>query len=241
MPLVGKFGCSMNWKLKNRASLFGGELATDYTIRPRDADDNLLVGLRLKLADHPFLRDLKPDRIALINNIYQDNRIDGRLATLFERLNALALVLIPLSVRGVWRGFITITFSQQRQFSEREGRIFSALSDQAGVAIDNRLLLKQTELEVSRNENLYAASRIINTSQTSKDLVYAAVAINTDYALNFALSLLEGELDATGWPSHARMVAQSEGGAVRDVDILYPIFITPDSPMRLRNPRNYQR
>ena len=217
-----------------------GELVSDYSIRQRDAGDENLVGLRLRIADHPFLRDLKSDRIALINNASQDSRVDRLLITVFERINAMALVLIPLSVRGVWRGFITITFNQPRQFSEREGRIFSALSDQAGVAIDNRLLLRQTELEVARNENLYAASRIINTSQTTKDLVYAAVATNTDQSLNFALSLLEGDLDATGWPTQARMVAQSESGGVKELDTLYPIFITPDSPMRLRNPEIIQ-
>jgi GAF domain-containing protein/DNA-binding response OmpR family regulator len=213
-----------------------GELTADYSIRPRDEGDENLVGLRLRLTDHPFLRDVKADRIALINNAQVDARVDRLFLTVLERLNALALVLIPMSVRGVWRGFITITFSQARQFSEREGRIFSALSDQAGVAIDNRLLLRQTEQEVARNENLYAASRIINTSQSAKDLVYAAVATNTDPALNFALSLLEGELDASGWPTQARMVAQSDHGAVKELDTLYPIFITPDSPMRLRNP-----
>ncbi len=213
-----------------------GELTADYSIRPRDKGDENLVGLRLRLTDHPFLRDVKSDRIALINNAQVDVRVDRLFLTILERLNALALVFIPMSVRGVWRGFITITFSQARQFSEREGRIFSALSDQAGVAIDNRLLLRQTEQEVARNENLYAASRIINTSQSAKDLVYAAVATNTNPALNFALSLLEGELDASGWPTQARMVAQSDHGAVKELDTVYPIFITPDSPMRLRNP-----
>ncbi|PJF26586.1 MAG: hypothetical protein CUN52_15635, partial [Phototrophicales bacterium] len=29
---------------------------------------------------------------------------------------------------------------------------------------------------------------------------------------------------------------RSEHGIVNEIDILYPIFITPDSPMRLRNP-----
>ncbi|MCL4254388.1 MAG: GAF domain-containing protein, partial [Anaerolineae bacterium] len=213
-----------------------GQLISDYTIRPRESGDENLAGLRLRLTDHAFLREVQPDRIALINNAHEDARVDRLLLTVLERLNAIALVLIPLSVRGVWRGFITIAFAEPRQFSDREGRIFSALSDQAGVAIDNRLLLRQTEEEVARNENLYAASRIINTSQTSKDLVYAAVATNTDQHLNFALSLLEGELDPTGWPSQARMVARSEHGGVHEIDVVYPIFITPDSPMRHRNP-----
>lgn len=212
------------------------ELVAYYAITPRAIGDEQLTRLRVRIADHPFLRDAKSDRISLINNVQQDDRVDPLLATMLERLNARALVFIPISVRGLWRGFITITFPQPRQFSDREGRIFSALIDQAGVAIDNRLLLRQTEEEVARNENLYAASRIINTSQSAKDLVYAAVATNTNPALNFALSLLEGELDATGWPTQARMVARSEHGTVNEIDVLYPVFITPDSPMRLRNP-----
>ncbi|HRF95756.1 MAG TPA: GAF domain-containing protein, partial [Aggregatilineales bacterium] len=58
-----------------------GELTTDYSIRPRAEGDENLVGLRLRMSDHAFLRDLKADRIALINNTLQDARIDRLLVT----------------------------------------------------------------------------------------------------------------------------------------------------------------
>jgi hypothetical protein len=131
---------------------------------------------------------------------------------------------------------ITIEFDKARRFTEREGRIYSTLIDQAGVAIDNRLLLRQTEAEVARNENLYAASRIINTAQTPQDLVQAAAATSEHPDLHFALSMLEGELDENGWPGRARMLARSDGMNVEEVSLVYPLHIAAGSPILDREP-----
>jgi GAF domain-containing protein len=131
---------------------------------------------------------------------------------------------------------LTIEFPKVRSFNEREGRILTALIDQAGVAIDNRLLLQQTEQEVARNENLYAASRIINTAQTMQDLVYAAVATTNNVELDFGLSLLEGEIDGTGWSKQARIVARSQGGVITEDDFIYPLYLAEDSRLRNREP-----
>lgn len=211
-------------------------LETDLALDTRDENNQNLSGLRLRVQDHQFLRSLQPEQIVLVNNVRTDNRIDNGLKLIFRRLGAESGVIIPLNVRGVWRGIIMVEFDAPREFTEREARVYSSLSDQAGVAIDNRLLLQQTELEVARNENLYASSRIINTSQNFQDLVYAAVATTTDQSLNYALSLLEGDLDTMGWPSRARMVAQSDSGMVQDIDVTYDLNILSESPLRQREP-----
>lgn len=191
---------------------------------------------RLHLPDYPFLQTLRGDQITLVKHVEKDARLDDGMRQHFRQLNAQAVVLIPLSVRGVWRGVIMMEYAEPREFSEREGRIFVALIDQAGVAIDNRLLLQQTEEEVARNENLYASSRIINTAQNMQDLVYAAVATARDQSLNFSLSLLEGRLDETGWPTRARMLARSEAGVVHEVNATYTLSIPRTSPLRQREP-----
>jgi PAS domain S-box-containing protein len=211
-------------------------LQADLIIGNRDENNRNLQGLRLRIQDHPFLHNMSRESVTLVRQSRLDNRIDSGLKLIFRRLSAEALVIIPLVVRGQWRGLITVGFPNTRKFTERESRIYGALTDQAGVAIDNRLLLRQTEQEVARNENLYAASRIINTAEKMQDLVYAAVATSNDPTLNFALSLLEGELDAESWPTRARMVAQSTGGAVNETDMFYPFEVNADSPMRNREP-----
>jgi len=211
-------------------------LQTDLAFSERDENNQNLTGLRLRMHDHNFLRAIRSDQIVLVENVRTDNRIDNGLKLIFRRLAAESLVIIPMNVRGSWRGLMMMGFKEPRQFDEREARIYGALSDQAGVAIDNRLLLQQTERQVTRNENLYAASRIINTAQNFQDLVYAAVATSPDPTLNYALSLLEGGLDATGWSTQARMVARSQAGIVHQVDIPYTLHIQPESPLRQREP-----
>jgi GAF domain-containing protein/DNA-binding response OmpR family regulator len=212
------------------------ELQTDLANGERPPNNEDVSGVRVRLSDHPFFEEVNEESVALIGDVRNDTRLDTGLRLIFRRLSAESVVLIPLSVRGAWRGLITIEYDEPREFSDREGRIYTALIGQAGVAIDNRLLLQQTEEEVARNENLYAASRIINTAQNMQDLVYAAVATSNDPSYEFSLSLLEGELDETGWPTRARLVAESAAGHVFDRDEVYPIHITQDSPMRAREP-----
>jgi len=212
------------------------QLVVDHAIAERDSGSQTTSGMRLHLPDHPFLKTLRSDVVALSTHLRDDPRLDSGLKLVIRRMGGSAVVFIPLNLRGIWRGLITVAFAERRDFTEQEGRIFTALIDQAGVAIDNRLLLQQTEEALTRNENLYAASRIINQAQTMGDLVYAVVATNEDPSLRFELSLLEGDLDETGWPSRARIVAQSEGRAIKEVDILHPIFVPQDSAMRVREP-----
>lgn len=210
------------------------ELQADYATAGEAARE--LVGLRLNIGHHEFLRNLQENRVTLVKDVRQDSRFDPQLLDILDDLDTVSLAVIPLIVRSVWRGAVTITYDHARDFSERESGIYSALIDQAGVAIDNRLLLRSTEEALSRNENLYAASRIINQAQDAKELVYAVVATSNDPSLQFSLAMFEGDLDRTGWPSKFRLVAQSAGGIVHPRNEVYPIGVAAESPMRRREP-----
>ena len=129
--------------------------------------------------------------VITINDIKTDPDIDKGLSDLTAQMEARSIVFIPLSMRGQWKGFITIYFNQTHNFTEREIRIHNALIDQAGVAIDNRLLLEQTEYALERNEKLYTSSRIINTANTLQDLIYAAVATTTSTKVDFWLGIFD--------------------------------------------------
>ncbi|RMG82252.1 MAG: GAF domain-containing protein, partial [Chloroflexi bacterium] len=216
------------------------QLEVDVSNTPREEDEAALIGLRLNLAEHSILNRMTADKVTLVHDILHDNRVDDELRDVFAQLGARALVLIPLAVRGVWRGVISVALPEPKRFNEREGRLFTALIDQAGVAIDNRLLLKQTEEALARNENLYAASRIINTAQTMQDLVFAAVAVAGAAPIDFALGLLEGRLDESGWPTALNVVAQSEYGNVFEMGIAYPIRVPVQSQLRGREPEVFE-
>ncbi len=190
----------------------------------------------LRLDDHPFLKEIERAQVSLISDIDQDDRLDEGLHRLFKGFNAVAVVMIPLTVRGTWRGIITIEFDEVRQFNEQENRIYIALVAQAGVAVDNRLLLQQTEQEMARNVNLYAASRRINQATRMQELIDAAVATTHNPALNFSLSLVDGEDDSTGWPTRERVVARSDAGNVFEANELRPLKVPLKSPLRERRP-----
>ncbi len=212
------------------------QVYADSARHPRDAANENLIRLRLHTPDHPLLADLQPGQVIVVYDTRADSRLDTGLQLIFRRMAARAVVVVPLYVRSGWLGVLMVEYAQARRFTEREGRLFQALIDQVGVALDNRLLLVQTEQALSRNENLYAASRTINIAQTYADLVNAAVSTSSDAYLDFSLGLLEGSLDDSGWPTQIRLVAYSQGGEIIESDTLVPIDIPPGSPMRQREP-----
>jgi len=196
----------------------------------------LLNGLQLRVDEHPLLANIS--EVLLVQDTQHDKRLDDEFRNLFAQLNARSVVFLPLNVRGKRRGSILIEFPTVREFSERDGRIYNNLIDQAGVAIDNRLLLRQTENALSQNERLYAGSRMINQAQGLDDLVRAAVITNNTPDMNFGLAVFEGQLDDTHWPANLRHVAQSRSGGIYEPQRLYSIAVNVDSPLRRREPVN---
>jgi GAF domain-containing protein/CheY-like chemotaxis protein/HAMP domain-containing protein len=211
-------------------------VAADWSNDERDEQTANFLKLRVSFEDSLFLNEMEPSQVRVVTDLTRDTRLDDDLKMIFRNLGARSVVFIPFSARGQWRGLLTINFPEERTFTESEGRIFTALIDQAGVAIDNRLLIQQTELTLDQIERLYAASRIINTATTSPELVRAVVAATTDTNLNFELGLLEGPLDPSGWPTEIRKVAYSERGQVHEINQVEPLNIEPTSPLRRREP-----
>ena len=211
-------------------------VTADWSREERDWQEATLMGLRVRLVDYPFLANLPESQIVLISDVERDQRLDEALRVIFRSVDARAVAIIPLNVRSEWRGLIMVAFASARAFTDQEGRVFTALIDQAGVAVDNRFLLRQTESQLTQIERLYAASRAINTAHSLPDLLLAVHNSAGSLALDFALSLLEGALDEQGWPTRERLVAISEKGTVREVDYAYPLDLRPTSPMRNREP-----
>ncbi|MEO0594539.1 MAG: GAF domain-containing protein, partial [Chloroflexota bacterium] len=195
-----------------------------------------LRGRRYQIVNYPFLQALTGDAPTIVQDVNDGTFVQDNLRNLFLSISGQALAIVPLSIRGIWRGFLSLTYAEPRTFGTQEQRLLQALITQAGVAVDNRLLYQQQENALVRQEKLYAASRIINTSQSLADLVYAAVATSSDPDLDFWLSLIEGNKDDIGWGDEARIVAKSEGGSISNTDEMHEILIPANSPMRQREP-----
>ncbi|MBZ0287797.1 MAG: GAF domain-containing protein, partial [Anaerolineae bacterium] len=211
-------------------------VAADWSSEARPDEAANFLKVRLHFADVQFLNTMHDNQVKIVTDVQRDIRLDDDLKAIFRGLDARAVVFVPFSARSTWRGIITFEFPEAREFSESEGRIFSALIDQSGVAVDNRLLIQQTEMTLDQIERLYAASRIINAAQTMPELVRAVVAASTDTDLYFELGVLEGQLDSMGWPTQVRKVARSEMGQIREMDVLEPLKLDLNSPLRRRDP-----
>jgi GAF domain-containing protein/DNA-binding response OmpR family regulator len=210
------------------------EVAADWQVNTRPAREVLLNGLEIHMADHPILSAMTETDIVLVSDIERDTRLDDTLRSLFASLNVRAAVFVPFSVRGVWRGILVMEFPEPRTFTEREGRSYTALIDQAGVAIEARLLLRQNELALADIERLYTGSRIINMAQSLPELVRAAVETSAGSGLDFELGAFVGEVDATGWSTSLHMVARSFGEQVIESEEVIAMPVPLDSPLRRR-------
>ncbi len=214
------------------------ELAAHWWFTPQMGEKAFVIGTFLPLNESTFLSSLEENRVKLVQDITRDQRLDEHLKEAYRKMGCQAIVVIPFNVRGQWRGLLTLYYAQSRTFSETEGRIYTALIEQAGVAIDNRLLLRQTEMTLSQIERLYAASRIINAATDFPELVRAAVAATTtDW--DFELGILEGHIDKTGWPTLIHKVARSNKGEVIQLDQIEELKIPADSPLHQRQPEQF--
>lgn len=213
-------------------------LSIDLAILPRPIN-NRVIGQRLRMEDYEFFRRMSGNAVTTIEDASKISMNSGSLLEILTSLNARSLVFIPLNMRGVWKGFLSIEFDTPYHFNERELRIYNALIAQAGVAIDNRLLLQQTEDSLTRQEKLYAASRIINTSQSLADLVYAAVATTSEDGLDFWLALLEKSRSEQG-ADYARIVAKSLKRVVSEANESHELLVSLTNFIQRREPEIIQ-
>lgn len=207
------------------------------TTRPFEySDDEGQADSRIYLPQHPIFNQLTGSTVVSIQNVATHPEMDDNFRQLAETINAQSIIFVPLNMRGQWNGFFTIYFDKPHVYNDREKRVYNALVDQAGVAIDNRLLLEQTEMALERSAKLYTSSRIINTSQNLSELVYAAVVTTGNAQLDFWLGLLEEVQVNQAWDGQLRIVAHSEMGQVVETDEVHTIHIPSTSSIIRHEP-----
>ena len=147
-----------------------------------------------------------------------------------------AKLATDISIRGEVIGRFEANLPEGQQFSDADRQILQSVAERVSLALENARLFQETEVALQRQEKLYAASRIINTSQNLSDLVRAAVATASDLNLDFWLALPYGERDKDGWTELVEVIAKSHAGEVEEVSEIHPSFSMEHSAMRRREP-----
>jgi len=104
------------------------------------------LGQRQALQRVPVARLLSPTEPVLVEDLLNDPRIDGdfRAGT-----SAKSLFLAPLTVGGLWIGFIQSAFRLPTRIVEQEVRRLMVLAGQAAIAIQNLRLLEESQRRAS--------------------------------------------------------------------------------------------
>jgi PAS domain S-box-containing protein len=131
-------------------------LAANWTAEPVDPSNNLSIGTRFRLSDFPLSRlwISSPEQAILIGDINQDERIDPFLLSIYQQGNVIATALLPLMVRGNWIGLVNLAWAAPQTFTEHHQRLFNSLAVQIAVAVNNQLLLEQTQGALIEQERL---------------------------------------------------------------------------------------
>lgn len=135
------------------------------------------IGTRFKLADfattHLWLDD--PSTPLFFENVARDERVDAATQAIFEQLEIQAAVWLPLSIREQWVGIVYIYWSEPYVFSNSEQRLFSLLTNQAVVLINNYLLLEQTRRQARREQIVNAITQKIQGTVTIETALQTAI------------------------------------------------------------------
>lgn len=138
-----------------------------------DGSFALPVGVRLFANSHPAMKLINPEALApvLVHNVATDERLDSGLRQAFGQNNTQATAILPLAQGKRWLGLIVANWNTSHHFSETEGRLLQALSQQAATATNNLLMQNKTQAALAETEQLYHASRKITSATTLQEIV----------------------------------------------------------------------
>lgn len=129
------------------------------------------------LSDYPsYLIGLKdPENPVLIENVETDPGLDPPSRSLFLRMGAKGLAILPLAVNRRWVGIIFINWDQPHTFTKQEQRLYTNLARQAAVVVNNRLLLDQTRKRAQELQTVAQVSTAASTILNPQDLLQTVV------------------------------------------------------------------
>lgn len=154
----------------------------------------------------------KPDEPMLISEIATDPRTDAHSRSLYAGNGYVSTVLLPLVVEQQVVGNVSISWRTPKQFTERDERIFLAVSKHAALVLHNRLLVEKSQQALrERAQQSGLLSRVLENLPIGVMLVDAAshkTLLSNAAAAALSPGLRPGGGDAS--PSHRLLRPGSE-------------------------------
>ena len=141
------------------------------------------VGTRLFLPELPHASLLTTEEPLFIDNIADEPTLSNLEREAFAPVGAKAVAILPLKFVGQAIGLVTVYFTKPYTFSQDIQRFWSALIDQAGIALNNRQLIQK------------AAYRVVQMETAAKVAQTASSLIELDDLLKSAVNLIRDHFD----------------------------------------------
>ncbi len=135
------------WARLASASIYG-EPTNDILAMP--------IGTRIQLSDFALSRLwlANSERVTLISDTDQDEQLDDELREICKQASVHSMAILPLVLGVRWVGLINMIWTQPHQFTDRNQRLFQAISGQTTVVVNNWLLLRQAEERAQQLEQV---------------------------------------------------------------------------------------
>ncbi len=109
----------------------------------------ITTGLRSGLSETPLAQLATPDEVVVIRDA-NDSRLPLSTRDWLAQANAQAVMLVPLSVRGRFDGFISAIAEQPHDFQDSEVRLMQSAAEQLGVVLNNLQLTAEMQATLQR-------------------------------------------------------------------------------------------
>lgn len=179
-----------------------------------------VIGMAFPIAALPMAQHWinNPDEPLLISDIQNDPRTDPNTRALYAQNQYVSTVLLPLVVERQVMGNVSISWRTPKQFTQRDERIFLAISKHAALVLHNRLLIEKSQQALrERAQQSGLLSRVLENLPIGVMLIDAAS----------GNQVLSNAAATTLWPSPA-----GEGSA----DASGPAILRPGSDEPLPEP-----
>lgn len=135
------------------------------------------LGERYYLPEFPFAKlwVANPEAVTLIDDAITSELVDPATRAIFSALGTHGQALLPLTVQKRWVGLVSFGWDRVYEFSERDNRLFTALSRQASTVVDSLRLGEQMQKRATELKTVTEVGTAASTNLEQEQLLQVVV------------------------------------------------------------------